>query len=122
MPPEFSLSTESIDESRHVVAWSASRAWTASSRVGRIVKIWSSPVISNVLAMFGSVLTIVSTPSRERSRLTAPMSTPSAVESRNVVLVRSTTIRVWPDSRASPSADLSSGAVNRSISPLTATT
>ena len=80
------------------------------------------PVISNVLAMFGSVLTIVSTPSRERSRLTAPMRTPSAVESRNDVFVRSTTIRVWPDSSASPSADLSSGAVKRSISPDTATT
>ena len=79
-------------------------------------------VISNVLAMFASVLTIVSTPSRERRRLTAPMRTPSAVESRNVVSVRSTTIRVRPDSSASPSAALSSGAVNRSISPPTATT
>src|SRR5512133_1884020 len=72
--------------------------------------------------MFASVLTIVSTPSRERRRFTAPMRTPRAVESRNVVSVRSTTIRVWPDSSASPRAALSSGAVNRSISPATATT
>src|SRR6478735_7787738 len=72
--------------------------------------------------MFASVLTIVSTPSRERRRLTAPIRTPSAVESRNVVAVRSTTIRVLPDSSASPRAAFSSGAVNRSISPATATT
>src|SRR5919197_2359674 len=72
--------------------------------------------------MFGSVLTIVRTPSRERRRFTAPIRTPSAVESRNDVFVRSTTMRVWPDSTASPSADFSSGAVNRSISPATATT
>src|SRR6478672_10065829 len=72
--------------------------------------------------MFASVLTIVRTPSRERRRLTAPMRTPSAVESRNVVSVRSTTMRVRPDSSASPRAALSSGAVNRSISPPTATT
>src|SRR5919198_3828638 len=72
--------------------------------------------------MLASVLTIVRTPSRERRRLTAPMRTPSAVESRNVVSVRSTTIRVRPDSSASPRAALSSGAVNRSISPATATT
>src|SRR6185295_3467769 len=72
--------------------------------------------------MFASVLTIVRTPSRERSRFTAPMRTPRAVESRKVVSVRSTTIRVRPDSSASPRADLSSGAVNRSISPATATT
>src|SRR5919197_6486781 len=72
--------------------------------------------------MFGSVLTIVRTPSRERRRFTAPIRTPSAVESRNDVFVRSTTMRVWPDSTASPSADFSSGAVNRSISPATAIT
>src|SRR3954447_24993362 len=87
-----------------------------------MVKIWSSPAISNVLAMFASVLTIVRTPSRERRRLTAPMRTPRAVESRNVVSVRSTTIRIRPDSSASPRAAFSSGAVNRSISPATATT
>src|SRR5689334_20504290 len=72
--------------------------------------------------MFASVLTIVSTPSRERRRFTAPMRTPSAVESRNVVSVRSTTIRIRPDSSASPRAAFSSGAVKRSISPATATT
>src|SRR4051794_30532515 len=72
--------------------------------------------------MFASVLTIVRTPSRERRRFTAPMRTPRAVESRNVVSVRSTTIRVRPDSSASPRAAFSSGAVNRSISPATATT
>src|SRR3954469_11476574 len=94
----------------------------ASSRVALIGKIWSSPVISNVLAMFSSTLTIVSLPSRERNRLTAPIRTPSAVESRNVVSVRSTTMRLWPDSIASARADLSSGAVKRSISPRTATT
>ena len=44
--------------------------------------------------MFSSMLTIASAPSRERRRLTAPISTPSAVESRNVVSVRSTTIRI----------------------------
>src|SRR4051794_25810661 len=71
--------------------------------------------------MFSSTLTIVRRPSRERSRLTAPIRTPSAVESRNVVSVRSTTIRVCPDSIASDRADLSSGAVKRSISPRTAT-
>src|SRR6185312_245218 len=72
--------------------------------------------------MFASVLTIVRTPSRERRRFTAPMRTPRAVESRNVVSVRSTTIRIRPDSSASPRAAFSSGAVNRSISPATATT
>src|SRR5437762_3353166 len=50
------------------------------------------------------------------------MRTPRAVESRNVVSVRSTTIRIRPDSSASPRAAFSSGAVNRSISPATATT
>src|SRR4051812_23136067 len=72
--------------------------------------------------MFWSTLTIVRRPSRERRRLTVPMSTPSAVESRNVVSPRSTTIRDLPPSMASPSAVFSSGAVNRSISPRTATT
>src|SRR4051794_23877928 len=72
--------------------------------------------------MLSSTLTIVRRPSRERRRLTAPIRTPSAVESRNVVSVRSTTIRVCPVSIASESADLSSGAVKRSISPRTATT
>jgi len=47
--------------------------------------------------------------------LTAPISTPSAVESRNVVSVRSTTIRDFPPSIASVSFCLSSGAVKRSI-------
>src|SRR3954451_15442733 len=50
------------------------------------------------------------------------MSTPSAVESRKDVSVRSTTIRDLPPSIASVSFCLSSGAVNRSISPRTATT
>src|SRR3954453_1343058 len=72
--------------------------------------------------MFASVLTIVRTPSRERRRFTAPMRTPSAVESRNVVSVRSTTIRIRPASSAPPRAAFSAGAVNRSISPATATT
>ena len=92
----------------------------ASSRVAAIVKIWSRPVISNVLAMPSSTLTIASAPSRVRSRLTAPISTPSAVESTNVVSVRSTTIRTCPPSIDSASACLSSGAVKRSISPATA--
>src|SRR5438093_9551648 len=65
---------------------------------------------------------MTSAPSRERRRLTAPISTPSAVESRKVVSVRSTTIRDFPPSIASVSFCLSSGAVNRSISPRTATT
>src|SRR5947209_7314293 len=65
---------------------------------------------------------MTSAPSRERRRLTAPMRTPRAVESRNVVSVRSTTMRLLPDSIASVSFSLSSGAVNRSISPRTATT
>ena len=97
-------------------------SFTGSTRVGRIVKIWSSPVISKVLAMLRSVLTIVRTPSRVRRRLTAPISTPRAVESRNEVSVRSTTIRVRPPSTAAARADLSSGAVKRSISPATAMT
>ena len=45
-----------------------------------------------------STLTIVRRPSRERRRLTVPMRTPSAVESRNVVSSRSTTIRGLPAS------------------------
>src|SRR3954451_18705342 len=65
---------------------------------------------------------MTSAPSRERRRLTAPISTPRAVESRNEVSVRSTTIRDLPPSIASVSFCLSSGAVNRSISPRTATT
>jgi hypothetical protein len=72
--------------------------------------------------MFSSTLTIASAPSRERRRLTAPMSTPSAVESRNVVSVRSTMMRTRPASIDSASTCLSSGAVNRSISPRTART
>jgi hypothetical protein len=52
----------------------------------------------------------------------APMSTPSAVESRKLVSVRSITRRVRPSSIASAMAAFSSGAVNRSISPVTAIT
>ena len=83
-------------------ASSASSAATASSRVGRIVKIWSRPVISNVLAMFGSVLTIVR---RAVAGAQALDRADQDAERRGVQerrLVRSTTIRVLPASIASP--------------------
>ena len=67
------------------------------------MKIWSSPVISNVLAMFGSVLTIVSTPSRDRSRFTAPelkSALGEALESGHTRIVVDLTSTTFLDSTA----------------------
>ena len=72
--------------------------------------------------MLESVLTTASAPPRERSRFTAPMSTPSAVESRKDTSERSIAMRRSPLSMASVMTCLSSGAVNRSISPRAAMT
>ena len=100
----------------------SSRGETAASRVPRIVKIWSRPVISNVLAMFVSVLTMTSWPSRERRRLTAPISTPrrGGVEEGRLGQVDDDARGAVLDGVLERLLQL--GAVNRSISPRTATT
>src|SRR5918992_348056 len=61
-------------------------------------------------------------PSRSRHFFRAPMSTPSAVESRNSTDPRLTTIRFRSRCRRSASSSLRRGAVYRSISPLASTT
>src|SRR4051794_33231159 len=76
----------------------------------------------NVLTIASLEQTITSEPSSRRSRRCAPISTPSEDESMNVVSVRSTTTWVRPASIGAETRCLNSGAVKRSISPVTATT
>src|SRR5687768_2846662 len=75
----------------------------------------------NVLTIASLEHTITSEPSSRRSRRWAPISTPSDDESMNVVPVRSTTTLLRPASIGADTRCLNSGAVNRSISPVTAT-
>src|SRR4051812_37126925 len=67
--------------------------------------------------MFRSLQTRESWPSFERRRLTPPTSTPSVVESMNVVSVKSTTTSLPPCPITSSNCCLNSGAVYRSTSP-----
>ena len=88
------------------------RRWSSPSPgVGKIRKTRSSSVISKILQMFGSAHAIATSPPSGRSRRTAPMRTPSVVESMNVAPERSTRTDVAPVSIAAFSASLSSGAV-----------
>src|SRR5438876_7617156 len=67
--------------------------------------------------MFRSLQTSESRPSCERSRLTPPTSTPSVVESMNVVSEKSTTTSLAPSPITFSRCCLNSGAVYRSTSP-----
>src|SRR2546423_5721545 len=87
-----------------------------------MVKTRSRPVISKIFVMLRSLHTSESCPSFVRSRLTPPTSTPSVVESMNVVFEKSTITSFAPLEITSRSCCLNSGAVYRSTSPESAIT
>src|SRR5688572_25561207 len=75
----------------------------------------------NVFTIASLSQTTTSEPPRSLRRRWAPISTPRLDESMNVVPVRSTTTLLRPASIGADTRCLNSGAVNRSISPVTAT-
>jgi hypothetical protein len=93
---------------------------SASSSVEKIANVPSSPENSKIFRTLGRVQTMASRVPSSSLRV-MPTSTPSVVESMNVVSERSTMNRLLPVCSASTSVRFRLGAVNRSSSPSTET-